>query len=148
MMVAAPVSPAEFKPTATRVRRMGWFLTLDQILADRLIATAFRRDRARLMNGGVPTQYAVLRWAFRIFDDATSDGKLLLLPPAPTPDRRRHGGLRERLSELSHEERVATSLMIVEEFSPDQAALLSGRSKDALEDALMNAIGHLSIRGA
>lgn len=129
------------EPLLRRLRRMGWILTGDQQVADSVVQTAFDRARQSLARSDdVITEADVFRLGFDAFDDAVHQKGVVVLLNREKPS---DGSLGDDVRRLTYVERVAIALLIVEEMSPKQAAILSGRPAGILENCLKSALGKL-----
>ena len=121
----------------TRIRRMGWVLAGSWSLADQILLDELSRAGQGITDGpfGDPHEN-IFAWAFRVFDGACSETGVIRSVPQwqKTPDRLGH-----RLHTLPYELRPATLVLVIEEFPPEKAAEITGRSVAALLSAALAA---------
>ena len=110
-------------------------------MADSVLQTAFDRARQSLAGSDdVITEDDVFRLGFDAFDDAVHQkGVVVILNRGKPSD----GSLGDDVRRLTYVERIAIALLIVEEMSLKQAAILSGRPVGILDNCLKSALGKL-----
>ncbi|WP_084418410.1 hypothetical protein [Henriciella litoralis] len=123
-----------------RLRRLGLILTGDQTLADGILEAAFLRARPAVQAQRNISPQDIFKLAFDAFDDAIHrKGVVVIL----TTSRDEDGSLNGRVRSLTYVERVAVALILVEDMSPHDAMVLSGRPSQILENSLNSAIKKL-----
>lgn len=122
---------------------MGWVLTGNGPLADRILLEAMEQDAANPLAGPYQDPFENLfAWAFGALDRACSDkGVVRPLHQAVGPN----SNLAARLHALPYELRVATLLISIEGFDAAQAQQISGRSAFALASAATAAVELLDV---
>jgi len=115
---------------------MGWALTGSRTLCDQILLEALGRNPENPFTGSVEDPFEnFFIWAFRTLDDACSVRGVI----RPFRGSRSPSGLIEQLHSLPYELRVATVLLTIEAFTPEQAEALSGRSAFSLASAAVMA---------
>lgn len=123
-----------------RLRRMGLLLTGDQALADAILREAFLRARAAFARGDNVSEEDIFKLGFDAFDNAVKRRGIVVIL---NRKRSRGGGLGATISELEHDERIALSLLVMEDIELKDAAILSGRPAWMLERSLASAVSKL-----
>ncbi|MEE2878432.1 MAG: hypothetical protein VX593_05450 [Pseudomonadota bacterium] len=141
-MQSAIASSSAPQPLLKQLRRIGLVLTGDQKLADGILMGAMTRT-ASLPKGQRPVNDAgVTKIGFDAYDAACMGrGAIAILTRLITHD----GSLSGRVSQLSYLERIAVSLLLIEDMTAIDGASLSGRPALMLEEALASALPKLDM---
>ncbi len=119
----------------TRIRRMGWVLAGSWSLADQILLDELARAGPAITDGPFEDPHEnIFAWAFRVYDGACSASGVIRSVPQwqKTPDRLGH-----KLHRLPYELRLAILVLVIEEFPPEKAAEITGRSVAALLNAAL-----------
>ena len=127
-----------------RLRRMGLVLIGNQKTADAILRDAFNMAAEAFGPPDGASESDIFRLGFDAFDNAVHRrGKLVLLGRPMEKD----GNLASGVHNLTYVERLSISLLLVEEMTPREAAVMSGRPPQVLEKALVDAINKLDAEG-
>lgn len=119
---------------------MGLVITGNQEIADAILRDAFQRAAAAFPPDAAAAEEDIFKLGFDAFDDAVHrKGVVVLMGHRPKNDGTLWGGVHN----LTYFERVAIALLLVEEMSSREAAILSGRPPQTLELALEQAVARL-----
>ncbi len=144
-LMSLTTSSTENEPLLRRLRRMGLVLTGDQQLADGILRDAFMRAQNAVSASQELSEKDIFKLGFDAFDDAVHrKGVVVILNRAGSRD----GSLGDRVNRLSYVERVAIALLVVENMTPKEGAVLSGLPGPLLENALTDAMTKLEQREA
>ncbi|MEQ9317377.1 MAG: hypothetical protein RLN72_16115 [Henriciella sp.] len=120
---------------------MGLILIGDQKLADGILQSAFMRARAANTNAEERLSHSdLIQLGFDAFDDAVHrKGVVVVLAPILARD----GSLKDQVGQLTYNERVSISLLMIEDMLLKDAAILSGLPNRILQDGLESALSKL-----
>ncbi len=138
--------PSETNPISLlqRLRRMGLIITGNQNVADAILRDAFHRANAAFTSSIDANEDDIFKLGFDAFDDAVHrKGVVVLMGRRPKED----GSLWSAVHNLTYFERLSIALLLVEEMSPREAAILSGRPPQTLDLALEHALAKLGETG-
>lgn len=120
---------------------MGLVLIGDQKLADSILKGAFiRAGAARGSASERLSSSDLIRLGFDAFDDAVHrKGVVVVLAPILARD----GSLKDQVNQLTYNERVSISLLMIEDMMIRDASILSGLPNRILQDGLASALSKL-----
>ena len=139
-------SPSDPGPLSLlqRMRRMGLIITGNQNVADAILRDAFHKASAAFASAVDANEDDIFKLGFDAFYDAVHrKGVVVLIGRASKED----GSLWSAVHNLTYFERLSIALLLVEEMSPREAAILSGRPPQTLELALEYAVAKLGEKG-